>query len=316
MSAAAGGSPATPVEPVWQAPEPLSAHAVRVDDDTVIILRRHGNASGPRLVLSHGNGLAIDLYYPFWSLLAADFELVVHDLRNHGWNDAGALEAHDFDAFARDHDRISEAIAALFGDKPTVGVFHSISALAGLHLPSRGGHYAAMVLFAPPLCSPGTGYAEIEVQAGRMAAMLRRRATRFRAREDLVELHTWLPYFQRAVPGVLELLARTLLKESESGEGYELRCPREHEARIWDQAPGPAVSVDFGSLRCPTTIIRSDPALEPDRPEFNPPDAAGVDHEFLPGTTHFLQLEKPEECAAVMLEFLARQGLVDKSAAP
>ena len=33
-----------------------------------------------------------------------------------------------------------------------------------------------------------------------------------------------------------------------------------------------------------------------------------VDHEFVPGTTHFLQLEKPEKCVAVMLDFLSRQG--------
>lgn len=29
------------------------------------------------------------------------------------------------------------------------------------------------------------------------------------------------------------------------------------------------------------------------------------------GTTHFLQLEKPEECAAVMLDFPSRQGFVE-----
>ena len=32
-----------------------------MDDGTVIILRRHGNPSGPRLVLSHGCGLSADL---------------------------------------------------------------------------------------------------------------------------------------------------------------------------------------------------------------------------------------------------------------
>ena len=90
---------------------------------------------------------------------------------------------------------------------------------------------------------------------------------------------------------------------------------REHEARIWDQTPGPAVSVDFGSLPCPTKVIRSDPALEPDRPKFDPRDAAGAEHEILPGTTHFLQLEKPEECVAATLEFLARQGIVESKPA-
>ena len=56
-------------EKVWEIPEPLSVHEVNMEDGAVIFLRRHGNPAGPRLVLSHGNGLAIDLYYPFWSLL-------------------------------------------------------------------------------------------------------------------------------------------------------------------------------------------------------------------------------------------------------
>lgn len=295
---------------VWQIPEPLSSHRVRVDDDTVIVLRRHGNPEGPRLILSHGNGLAIDLYYPFWSLLAGDFDLVVHDLRNHGWNEVGALEDHSVQAFAQDHDLIAEAVDSLYGRKPTVGVFHSISALAGLHLPSRGSNYSALVLFTPPLSNRGHGYRKFELLCKRTGDMLRNRATRFQAREDLSELHTYLPYFQRAVPGVLELVARTTLREAR--QGYELRCPREYEAQIWDQAAVPAVSVDFGSLRCPTKIIGSDPALDPDRPRFDfaDADAAGVDHELLSGTSHFLQLEKPEKCAATMLRFLERHGIV------
>ena len=283
-------------------------------DDSAIILRRHGNPEGPRIVLSHGNGLAIDLYYPFWSLLADDFDLVVYDLRNHGWNEVGALDGHRFDAFARDHDRVGEAIDELYGEKPKVGVFHSISALAAMHLPSRGGSYSALVLFTPPMCNPGSGYGAFELLCRRTADMLRVRTPWFQAREELADLHTYLPYFQLAVPGVIELVARTTLRESRAGQGYELRCPREYEAQIWDDAPGPAVSVDFGSLACPAKIIASDPALDPDRPKFDFSDAgaAGVDHEILPDTTHFLQLEKPEECAAVMLDFLGRLGLIER----
>ena len=296
-----------PPEALWEIPPPLSTDSVQVDDGATIVLRRHGNPAGPRLVLSHGNGLAIDLYYPFWSLLAADFDLVVHDLRNHGWNEVGALEDHRFHAFSRDHDRIFEAIESLYGEKPTVGVFHSISALAGLHLPSRGSHYSAMVLFAPPLCNAGSRYREFELRARRTGDMLGRRAPWFRTREELAELHANLHYLQRAVPGVFDLVARTTLRESGTGQGYDLRCPREFEAQIWYEASEPAVSVDFGSVRCPTRIIASDPAMDPDRPRFDY-SGAGVDHEFVPGTTHFLQLEKPERCVAVMLDFLSRQG--------
>lgn len=70
---------------VWDLPEPHQIADVQVDEDTKITLRRHGNPDGPRLILSHGNGLAIDFYYPFWSLLLNDFDIVIHDLRNHGW---------------------------------------------------------------------------------------------------------------------------------------------------------------------------------------------------------------------------------------
>ena len=76
-------------ERAWEVPEPVSVLAVRLDADTETVLRRHGNPEGPRLVLSHGNGLAVDLYYPFWSLLEADFDLFLYDLRNHGWNSVG-----------------------------------------------------------------------------------------------------------------------------------------------------------------------------------------------------------------------------------
>ena len=91
---------------------------VRVDDDTVITLRRHGNPAGPRLVLSHGNGLAVDLYYPFWSLLTDDFDLVIYDMRNHGWNTVGTLQEHNIPTLVQDHDCILAAIDRRFGKKP------------------------------------------------------------------------------------------------------------------------------------------------------------------------------------------------------
>ena len=76
----------TTPETVWEVPEPRSTLEVPVDGGTVVTVRRHGAPDGPRIVLSHGTGLAIDLYYPFWSLLTADFDVIVYDLRNHGWN--------------------------------------------------------------------------------------------------------------------------------------------------------------------------------------------------------------------------------------
>ena len=204
---------------IWQIPEPIATCQVAVGDDTFITLRRHGNPDGQRLVFCHGNCLALDLYYPFWSLLANDFDLIRYDLRNHGWNAVGSREAHSLPTFVRDHDLVLEATDRHFEDKPMVGVFHSVSALATLLSSVESGGYAARVLFDPPVCKSGRSQREFDLAAKRTTAMTRRRADRFETVADFAELLRFLPAFARVVPGVHELVARTALRESAHGEG-------------------------------------------------------------------------------------------------
>ena len=91
-----------------------------MDDETIITLRRHGNPSGPKLVMSHGNGLSTDLYYPFWSLPADDYDIIADDLRNHGWNSASSMRNHNLPTLVHDHDVTMEAIDAHYGEEPKV----------------------------------------------------------------------------------------------------------------------------------------------------------------------------------------------------
>ena len=296
---------------MWQVPEPLSTRDVRVDDDTVIVLRRHGNPAGPRLVLSHGNGLAVDLYYPFWSLLADDFDLVVYDLRNHGWNPVGKPESHNVARFVRDHDLILQAIDHHFGSKPKIGVFHSVSALASLLSANLGSEFAARVLFDPPVCKRGLGYEAFDAAAERVSAMARRRTPRFESTQQFAEVLPYLPIYQRAVPGVFDLVARTTLRETADGDGYELRCPRDYEAQIIQYAAPFAVMVELEKLRSPTKVIGADPTLPFSYlPTLDLSHILTVDYDFVPETTHFLQLEEPESCVAIMREFLDRHELL------
>ena len=295
---------------LWEIPEPLSTRDVHVDDDTVITLRRHGNPEGTRLVLSHGNGLAIDLYYPFWSLLAEDFDLIIYDLRNHGWNAVSSQDNHNVPTFVSDHDRILQAIDRNYGKKPKIGVFHSVSALATLLSPTRGSEFSAYFLFDPPLCKPGDSYEVFDAAVARTAAMARRRTARFQTREQLADLLGFLPIFQRAVPGVFDLVAKTTLRESASGDGYELRCPREYEAQVVEFARAFAVLVSFETLRCPVKVLGADPTLPYSYlPTMDLSGILSVEYDFLPEATHLLQLEQPEECVALLREFLDQKGL-------
>ena len=294
-----------PAEAVWQVPEPLSTHDVRVDEDTVITLRRHGNPDGQRLLLSHGNGLAIDLYYPFWSLLTNDFDVIVYDLRNHGWNRLSPIEKHHIPTHVADHDRILEAVNLHFGAKTTIGVFHSVSALVSLLSKARGRDYSALVLFDPPLCKPGRSYEEFDAVAIRTAATARHRTEHFHSLEQLMEVLPLAPLYRLVIPGVHDLVARTTLRKSDDGDGYQLRCPREYEARMIEYAGVYAMGVDFDSFLCPVKVIGADPTLPYSYlPTLDLSDIESVGYDFLPDTTHLLQLEEPRECVETMLAFL------------
>ena len=293
----------------WDLPEPISIHEVRVDSETTVFLRRHGNTSGPRLVLSHGNGLAIDLYLPYWSLLADKFDLFVYDLRNHGWNDVTAQENHNVPRLVADHDAILDAIDREYGDKTQAGVFHSLSALVSLLSPKRGERFCGLLLFDPPLCKPGRNYQEFEEAAVRAAGFARRRTDRFASREKFSDALPFLPPFQRFVSGAHELMAETTLRESKDA-GYALRCPREYEAQIVDYAGVFGVAVDFETLKCPVKVIGADPTVPFSYlPSLDMSDIMSVNYDFLPDATHFLQLEQPERCAAATFEFLESVGM-------
>lgn len=295
----------TEQEPAWRVPEPRSVHEVEVDSESSILLRRHGNPDGTRLILSHGNGLAIDFYYPFWSLLTQDFDLIVHDLRNHGWNAVGDLENHSVPTLVGDHDRILEVIDQQFGQKPQVGIFHSVSSLTPLLSESKGSEYSALVLFDPPLCKPGRNFRDFEEAAIRMAKSARRRTHQFKTKGAFTELFEIFPTYKASVPGTVELLAEAILRESPGGEGFELRCPREYEAQIIDYASVFGAFIDFSKIRCPVKVLGADPTLPYSYlPSLNLSDISSVDYDFLPDATHMLQLEQPEECAAIMRQFI------------
>ena len=297
---------------VWEVPEPRSVREVRMKDDTVIFLRRHGNPTGPRLILSHGNGLAIDLYYPFWSLLLDDFDLIIYDLRNHGWNALTTSRNHNIITFTQDHETILEAIDSHFGVKPKIGVYHSVSAMAALLSTAERSRFSGLVLFDPPICSRGRSYKEFEEAAQRMAAFARRRAAKFPTRRGLTELLPYSPTFQRVVPGVFELVSQTTLRKAEDGLGYELCCPPFYEAQVIEYAGNFAVLVDFEHVHCPVKVLGADPTLPYSYlPTFDLRHVVKVDYDFLPGATHFLQLEQPSECVSAMQEFLKLNNLLN-----
>jgi len=110
-------------DPTRGGPPAVATRDIVMPDGAVVRLRRHGCSEGPRLVLSHGNGFAMDGYAPFWSLLAETFDIVLFDLRNHGCNPRHRREDHRLDRIVADYPVIRASIDAAFAGKPTVGLF-------------------------------------------------------------------------------------------------------------------------------------------------------------------------------------------------
>ena len=138
-------------------PPPDTRFSAVMSDNAVVILRRHGNLAAPRLVLSHGNGCAINGYFPYWRKLITDFEVVVFDFRNSGVNpvDDGA---DGYARFLEDLTDIYDAIDREFGSKLQIGVFHSMSARANLKLALDGhSRLDGLLVFDPPMVPP-TGH--------------------------------------------------------------------------------------------------------------------------------------------------------------
>ncbi len=302
---------ATDVEP-FVVPPPLRVVDLSMSDGAVIRLREYGRSGAPRLALSHGNGLAINAYLPFWLPLADDFELILFDIRNHGENPSHDPAAHSWERFAADMGEVFAGINTHFGDRPTVGVFHSLSAVAALtHTLKAGPTWAALVLFDPPLYpSPGHPLQPLEqADMDDRARRARRRAESYAAPELFAAQLLRSPVFARWVPGAHLLFAQTTLRQAPGGD-WVLRNPRELEAFVYETNIDPTIWPRLMSLGCPAILIGADPAA----PYASPPaagcksiaDEYGVPYVMVPDTTHFLQIEQPEACRRALKDFIAR----------
>ena len=292
---------------VWSVPEPSEVLAVQLTNGATAQVRRHGNPRGPRVILSHGCGLAADTYLPYWSLFKDRVDLLIFDFRSHGWNPESDLSSLNFPTFVSDYDAILGSIAERFGKRPAVGVFHSVSALTALLFEQERCGFAGLVLFDPPIQPPGKNPEDLVYVAEHMRRSVPNRRDRFESHDDYIEFVEASPAYQRFGPGMSTLMADTLLRPD--GDGYALRCPREHEARIYEFFYGWSMQVDTSRVRCPMKVVGSDPTTSfTFLPSMDFDELGRMDYEFLPEASHLLQLEEPEQCAEITLQFLNEIG--------
>lgn len=296
-------------------PAPRQTLDLQMEDGAPIEVRRHGQPAGPRLVLSHGNGLAIDGYFPFWGPLCERYDIVLFDFRHHGHNLSNPRWAHGWPVLISDMERVRRAIDDGFGKKPTAGVFHSMSAVCSvLHTLERGPRWDLLALFDPPFYARNGHPLQTANQAAKydLAARTRRRRESYDSPEEFARQLRSIPTFRLWVPEAYELMARATLRHDDKSRKFILACPRDLEAHIFESTADPTIWPRMAHLPVPVKLIGADPTSE----DAGPPALVGramaaelpIEYEAIPRTTHFLQIERPHECIRAVETFLAAHG--------
>ena len=289
---------------------------VPLEDGAKIHLRRHGNPEGARILLSHGNGFAIDAYFPYWQHLLANFDLLVFDFRNHGQNVPVVPPNHNYEQLTRDLERVIQVVKIRLDERPTAGLFHSMSAPTAIkHAIEIGWRWDALVLFDPPNVLP-TDHALYPAMAAfekRLVDWALHRRRHFVTIDELAQEYLHSRATACWVRGEHDLMARSVLRKRLDGDGYELVCDPENEAAIYAQALTLNLWPCASEFAGPVKLIGCDPNIQ-NAAGTGPANQAlgfdgGYDYSFVEGTGHLLQVEKPLECALLTIEFLARHGL-------
>jgi pimeloyl-ACP methyl ester carboxylesterase len=296
--------------------DPIDRFAARMTDGAELQVRRYGNGTGPRLVISHGNGFAVDGYRVFWQPLCDDYDVVVFDIRNHGLNEPTGADGHNYLQQAIDIGTVRDAVTERYGPAKTVGVFHSMSARAAMkQAVERGWIWDALILFDPPNVPP-RGHRLYDAMRSfelRLVDYAANRPDEFVTPGDLAKLFRESRACARWDPQAIDDMARAVLRPKPDGTGYTLSCQRELEASIYLAALTlnlwPAAKA-FGG---PVKLIGADPDLPQNTPTAKANQAlaeeGGYRYEAIPETGHLLQIERPEASRAAMLSFLDELGI-------
>ena len=297
---------------VIQIPDPVSRLAVDMTDGARIVLRQYGNLSAPRMILSHGNGCAIDGYFPYWERLLADFEVVLFDFRNCGVNPVHGGD-HGYARFLLDMTEIYDAVDQAFGKKPQIGAFHSMSARTNLKFALDGSRRLdGLIVFDPPMVPP-PDHELYDLMHSEERVLWRWSAGRPDAFDDPAELaaaYASSRMLSGWVDGAYDLMARAVLRQDTETGTWHLVCSPARESEVYRQNAAMNIWPQADEFPMPVLLIASDPDSDiPSAPGHACRalrDECGWDYECVPGTGHFLQIQEPETCARLTREFAAK----------
>ncbi|NSL21250.1 alpha/beta fold hydrolase [Agrobacterium tumefaciens] len=286
--------------------------SVPMTDGAEIVIRHYSRPGALRLYITHGNGFAVDGYRIFWEPLLDTYDVVLFDMRNHGRNARTSADGHNYGQFARDVTSIHQGTVARIGPAKSVGIFHSMSARSAMkNAVQFGSPFDALVLFDPPSVPPRNhrlyeAMREFEIK---LIAWAADRPDRFASVDELEAQYSEARASARWHPQARRDMAEAVLRPLTGGI-FELSCRRELEAAIYLGALTLDLWPMASELGLPTLLVGADPSGTKG-PPTGPANHAlghegGYTYHGVDGAGHLLQIEKPEICREILIDFLAR----------
>jgi pimeloyl-ACP methyl ester carboxylesterase len=299
-----------PTVPAPTVPAPTHEFSVQLEDGATASVRVYG--SGPRVISSHGNGLSADAFQSFWRLFIPDYETVVFDFRHHGRSSPLTKPIpHVWPQLVRDYDAIMQGISSELGAAPSLGAFHSMAALTTLlHAAEYPSPWIGIVGFEPP-ATPPPHYPEFPLfraDNGRLAERTMKRRFEFENVQELYESYRRSSAFSGVDDAGLQALAASTLRWNADRQLYELACAREFEASIFAMQDLEGAWERMCTIELPVQLVAGVPPTGTS-PFIATESALARDGGFafttVKDATHFMQMEKPQECAAIVRAFHA-----------
>lgn len=253
--------------------------------------------SGPAVVLLHGTGFHGYVWKPIAQELGREAQVLALDQRGHG-DSAKPETGYGWEVFAGDLHAFLAALALSGID----AVGHSAGATAIARCAARHPGSIRRAVLVDPILSPGTAAGQVIDNPLAHRARKRRmvwesRTSMFHSYRTRAPFNTWR---EEVLWAYIE--EGTFVR----ADGHvELKCPGSIEAQIFEQAPqldgfGVLPQVDIPVLLLRGAASEAFPQASADYALSLLPQAR---LQTIPGTSHFLPMERPEAVADAVRTF-------------
>jgi len=290
-------------------PEPTE-HFLDLPDGRIHYLDWGGD--GLHAHFLHGNGFCAGTYTPFIRYLVDDLHILASDVRGHGGSDQPKVERiRHWDIFAEDLKILIEQKMS----PPIIGIGHSLGAVTTYIAAARYPHlFCGIILIDPVILPPRLLWllTALKLLGLRgilpLAKMARRRRRLFKGKQEALRLFAagrgifknWSKEFVHAYLecGLLEKDEKTAV----------LKCDPELEAQIFESIPL-NVWRYAKKISCPVLAIRGElsDTFYADAAERLRNSIADYELQTIPRSGHFPPMEKPQESANFILDFVDRK---------